>query len=61
MGFEIAQAAAICAISWVLWKYFRQFFVKSPLDNIPGPPSGSWLYGKSQIFAYEKLFSLGFS
>ncbi|EJF60519.1 cytochrome P450 [Dichomitus squalens LYAD-421 SS1] len=45
MGSEALQVAVICTISWVLWKYFRQYFVKSPLDNIPGPSSGSWLYG----------------
>ncbi|KAI0355248.1 cytochrome P450 [Trametes cingulata] len=39
----LAQAAVICGVSWFLWKYFRQIFVKSPLDNIPGPPSQSSL------------------
>ncbi|RPD74079.1 cytochrome P450 [Lentinus tigrinus ALCF2SS1-7] len=41
----LAQAAVICTISWILWKYFRQVVIKSPLDNIPGPPTGSFLYG----------------
>ncbi|KAI0718780.1 cytochrome P450 [Cerioporus squamosus] len=41
----VLQGLAICSASWFLWKYFRQVVVKSPLDNIPGPPSGSFLYG----------------
>ena len=47
MAALLLQAFVICAVSWVLWKYFRQVVVKSPLDNIPGPPSQSFLYGKS--------------
>ncbi|TBU21584.1 cytochrome P450 [Dichomitus squalens] len=45
MSSQVLQAAVTCVVCWVLWKYFRQFFVRSPLDNIPGPPSGSWPYG----------------
>ena len=41
-----AQAALICGTSWVLWKLLRAFFVKSALDNLPGPPSPSFLYGE---------------
>ncbi|TFK86200.1 cytochrome P450 [Polyporus arcularius HHB13444] len=41
----LIQGLAICSASWLLWKYFRQVVVKSPLDNISGPPSGSFLYG----------------
>ncbi|KAI0754308.1 cytochrome P450 [Daedaleopsis nitida] len=48
----ILQGFAICAFLWVMWKYFRQIFVKSPLDNIPGPTAGSFLYGNlRQILA----------
>ncbi|RPD69471.1 cytochrome P450 [Lentinus tigrinus ALCF2SS1-7] len=39
------EVFVICSASWLLWKYFRQVVVKSPLDNIPGPPTGSFLYG----------------
>ncbi|KAM5543445.1 hypothetical protein V8D89_002696 [Ganoderma adspersum] len=45
MSFEVLQAVVVSAVSWVLWKYFRQFFVSSSLDNIPGPAAGSWVYG----------------
>ncbi|KAI0760494.1 cytochrome P450 [Fomes fomentarius] len=42
----LAQGLAICTLSWILWKYFRQILIGSPLDNIPGPPrAGSFLYG----------------
>ncbi|KAJ3517338.1 hypothetical protein NLJ89_g559 [Agrocybe chaxingu] len=31
------------AVSWVLWRRYRESFVKSPLDNIPGPiPKSFW-------------------
>ncbi|RPD61500.1 cytochrome P450 [Lentinus tigrinus ALCF2SS1-6] len=39
------EVFVICSASWLLWKYFRQVVVKSPLDNIPGPSTGSFLYG----------------
>ena len=42
----LLQGTVICSVSWLLWKYFRQLVVKSPLDNIPGPPSHSFLYGE---------------
>ncbi|KAI1794335.1 cytochrome P450 [Ganoderma leucocontextum] len=45
MSFQVLQAIIISAVSWVLWKYFRQFLVSSPLDKIPGPPPRSWVYG----------------
>ena len=51
MSFKVLQAIVVSALSWVLWKYFRQFFVSSPLDNIPGPPAGSWVYGASTYLA----------
>ncbi|PIL23231.1 cytochrome P450 [Ganoderma sinense ZZ0214-1] len=42
---SLLQGAVICSVTWFLWKYFRQVFVKSPLDNLPGPPAESFLYG----------------
>ncbi|KAI0828713.1 cytochrome P450 [Trametes gibbosa] len=41
----LLQSALICAVTYSLWRYFRQAVVKSPLDNIPGPPSPSWMTG----------------
>ncbi|EJF59817.1 cytochrome P450 [Dichomitus squalens LYAD-421 SS1] len=42
---SLLQGIAICSATWFLWKYFRQVFVKSPLDNIPGPAAESFIYG----------------
>ena len=41
----LLQSAVICAVTWTLWKYFKDMFVKNHLDNIPGPRSPSWLTG----------------
>ncbi|KAI0760472.1 cytochrome P450 [Fomes fomentarius] len=41
----VLQAVAICFLSWFLWKYLRQIVVRTPLDNIPGPLTKSFLYG----------------
>ena len=46
MLLTILQSAIICSSCWFLWKYLRQIVVKSPLDNIPGPPSDSFFYGE---------------
>lgn len=37
----LLQATLIYAFSWICWNAFRQLFVKSALDNIPGPPAKS--------------------
>ncbi|KAI0716800.1 cytochrome P450 [Earliella scabrosa] len=42
---SVLEAAIISATSWLLWKYLRQIFVKSPLDNVPGPVSKSFALG----------------
>ncbi|KAI0718740.1 cytochrome P450 [Cerioporus squamosus] len=39
------QAALICGSSWLLWKVLRRYTPNSTLDNLPGPPSPSFLYG----------------
>lgn len=36
----------VYAISYAFWKLLPRFFVKSELDNLPGPPSQSFLFGK---------------
>ena len=45
LNFTLLQSALICGITWFTWKFFRQFVVKSDLDNVPGLPSPSFLYG----------------
>lgn len=46
----LLESVLICASTWFLWKYFRHLVVKSPLDNIPGPPSPSFWTGKVFFF-----------
>ena len=41
----IIESTLICAVTWTLWRYFRQVFVKNHLDNIPGPTCPSWVTG----------------
>ena len=38
------------AIAWVVWRLIRNFVMRSPLDNIPGPRSESWLKGVHHLF-----------
>nr|BED42974.1 cytochrome P450 monooxygenase [Trametes versicolor] len=42
---SLSQACLVGGFTWCLWKCFGQALVKSPLDNIPGPPRESFLYG----------------
>ena len=42
----ILQVTVICSVSWSLCKYFRQLVGTSPLDNVPGPASRSFLFGE---------------
>jgi len=44
LGFSyVALLSAIFA--WVFWAVLKRFVVKHPLDNIPGPPSPSFIAG----------------
>ena len=38
---------SIAAVVWLFGKLYRVFILASPLDSIPGPPSGSLLQGMS--------------
>lgn len=40
------QTVIVFAILYALWKLQRHFFIKLALDNIPGPPSQSFLFGE---------------
>ena len=46
------------AISWIIWRFTRDLFLTSPLDNIPGPPSTSWIKGKRRSFWIPLSLSL---
>lgn len=42
----LLQTAVVCGSSWFLWKLLREYVVKGTLDNLPGPPNPSFLYGQ---------------
>ncbi|KAI0687587.1 cytochrome P450 [Earliella scabrosa] len=42
---SLLQTTILGGLTYILWRCFRHVVVESPLDNIPGPPSRSFLYG----------------
>ncbi|EIW54967.1 cytochrome P450 [Trametes versicolor FP-101664 SS1] len=60
---SLVQVVLACVATWLLWTLFRRLTLKSDLDNLPGPPSPSFLYGNlrqlysNQSFKFHK--SLG--
>ncbi|KAJ2919030.1 hypothetical protein MD484_g1462, partial [Candolleomyces efflorescens] len=46
------QIALVTAGTWILWRVLKRVLTKSPLDNIPGPSSKSFLAGD-----FEQLWS----
>ncbi|KAF8955775.1 cytochrome P450 [Flammula alnicola] len=45
------EALIVYPILWILWRKCRQYFFKSALDNIPGPPAKSfWTGAFSDMF-----------
>jgi len=49
---NIISITVACFAIWILWKAYRKSRL-SPLDNIAGPPSGSFLKGKFQAFWFR--------
>lgn len=45
---SILGTALLLSVSYVMMKFLRSYFSRSPLDNIPGPPAHSWLRGKQR-------------
>ena len=47
LGSSMASLLALVAVVvvWLLWRVVRHFVVTSPLDNIPGPRSSSFIAG----------------
>ncbi|KAH9941852.1 cytochrome P450 [Epithele typhae] len=41
---DVLSSAPAVILLISIWKIFGQFFIRSPLDNIPGPPRGEFLY-----------------
>ncbi|KAK7682256.1 hypothetical protein QCA50_014843 [Cerrena zonata] len=56
-------AFLIAGITWILWRLSRNYVLRSPLDNIPGPPPTSLIKGNlGQVYyrhGWEWLDSLG--
>ncbi|KAI0355165.1 cytochrome P450 [Trametes cingulata] len=66
----LQQLLAGALVLYVLWRFTRSFSVKSPVDNIPGPQSDSyitgnmknilgpdrWAYEKALVQQYGRLF-----
>ena len=43
------EAAVISIGALTLWGLYRKLFAKSPLSVLPGPPSPSFIYGKTTV------------
>lgn len=55
----LLQVVTVSAILHVLCKVLQRFFTKSVLDNIPGPPSQSFLFGNFlEFLILESAFLL---
>lgn len=44
----LLQLSVLGGVLWALRSVYIHFIVRSPLDNLPGPPSKSWLLGMTQ-------------
>lgn len=45
MIYSLARAALTVGIGWAIFRSLKRIFGKNPLDNLPGPPGGSFLAG----------------
>lgn len=43
-------AVFLDALLWLLWRYLRSVLVRSPLDNIRGPSSPSFIQGEPYAY-----------
>ncbi|OJT08218.1 Cytochrome P450 3A12 [Trametes pubescens] len=41
----LGQVFVLGGAAWLLWKLLQPYVMRSTLDNLPGPPSQSFLYG----------------
>ncbi|KAF8202143.1 cytochrome P450 [Pholiota molesta] len=63
MSLTFIQATGVFVAIWLLWKTLKQLVLKSPLDNIPGPPSESFwtgVFGKvfnNNAWAYHRYLA----
>ena len=45
MSIPLPLVAVLAIAGYLLWKILRAYVVRSPLDNLPGPPPKSLLTG----------------
>ena len=43
---QLVSTTFLCLIGWMFWKVVRPLIIPSPLDDIPGPESPSFVTGK---------------
>lgn len=48
----VLTIALVASMLWVADKFFRMLFSRSTLDNIPGPPSESFMKGEGTQYFY---------
>ena len=46
---SVVGVVVLLGAGYVLLKVLTNYYGRSPLDNIPGPPSGSWIDGKQNM------------
>ena len=46
---EVFSTSLLCLAVWVVWKVIKKLIFVPDLDNIPGPPSDSYLKGKHYL------------
>lgn len=54
MPLSIPIVAVLVAVVYVLWSLFSRYFQRHALDNLPGPPPTSVLFGMS-VYAHSYL------
>lgn len=51
---SISAALVAAAGALIVWQAVKRFVLRSPLDNIPGPSSNSFLKGESVQMSFVK-------
>ncbi|KAK7676941.1 hypothetical protein QCA50_020059 [Cerrena zonata] len=47
----VVQVLAVLIGGWIIWQFLRNYLIRSPLDNVPGPKPNSWFKGNiGQLF-----------
>lgn len=43
---RVAAGAVLVGATYVILRILKNYVLRSPLDNIPGPPRGHWMKGE---------------